>query len=54
MNQEEYRIRKAGINGKIKQAKGWIDFYEEKIEKLKEEISVLNKAKDDLLKEKEI
>lgn len=51
MKQEEYRIRKAGINGKIKQAKTLIDFYQLKILSLEKTVSELNKEKHDLIKE---
>lgn len=51
MKQEEYRIRKAGINGKIKQAKNLIDFYQLKIWSLEKTVNKLNKEKHDLIKE---
>lgn len=51
MNQEEYRIRRAGINGKIKQAKSLIDFYQLKILDLEKTVSKLNEEKHDLIKE---
>ena len=51
MNQKEYRIIRAGINGKIKQAKTLIDFYQLKIWDLEKTVSKLNKEKHDLMKE---
>lgn len=53
MNQEEYKIRMAGINGKIKQAESWIEFYKEKIEVQEKNINTLNKVKYNLERRKQ-